>query len=780
MTSRWHKHGTKRRKGLFSAWHHVHDVDEIWINIKEIRLVSERGTVVTVSTKEQSVNLLEIKDDASVLFADTLLPQGKYSQIRLVLAGNNGHVIKNGKQYPLQVPSSEQSGFKLKGDFTIVSGLILRISLDFSIESLLFKFGWQYVMKPVIRVDEIETMLPFVPGILQMKLKTKVTISADSRGLFNQTGLSSLDAINVKYECVNIVNFLEHMKFQNIDAVTASKVGLDRIFIFAFRDRTDILEAMLEYAGDPNVEQVFPDTIMHSSAVPNDPQATGAQNTYLTDINAFNGWDVTTGSASITVAVLDTGVDHLHADLAGKVVLGDSFYMDYCTQTVCAECGCVSQQHACLQRGNKDSTDVESHGTHVAGILGAVTNNSTGIAGINWQSPILSVRVLDKHGKGALNCGNKPTCGSESMIGAGIVEATQQGARVINLSLGGDAFDVCYPNGVCLPSNPVESAAVEYAFARGVVIVAATGNENKQVYVQPGSPTQQAYYPATYKNVIAVGALNTGTTSRANFSNYGKVDVVAPGTGIYSTIPNNSYAFYAGTSMATPQVAGLASLILSRNSRLLPEIVARAIYTTATDINAGIDPNPACVIGVGYDNCTGWGRINVAAALNSVLVIPTPIDNGDGTITDMTNLMWMKCSLGQNLTDPGCAGGAAGYTWANAFGACSGLNFAGYTDWRLPTRDELNSIIKCANGNPTPPADNSSKCYQIPTGIVNINGTYFPITSAGFATSIYWTASDFGNCGFSPCPWVTVFDPGGTGYGYRSTNPAKVRCVRNP
>lgn len=152
MTSRWHNHGAKKRKGLFSAWHHVsawhhaRDVDEIWINIKEIRLVSETGTIVTVSTKEQSVNLLEVKDDASVLFADTLLPQGKYDQIRLVLADDNGHVLKNGREYPLVVPSSDESGLKLKGQFTIVSGLLLRLSLDFSVHSLIFKLGRHYIM----------------------------------------------------------------------------------------------------------------------------------------------------------------------------------------------------------------------------------------------------------------------------------------------------------------------------------------------------------------------------------------------------------------------------------------------------------------------------------------------------------------------------------------------------------------------------------------------------------------------------------------------------------
>lgn len=763
--------------GIFTAKSQNLEVDSIWLNLTEVRLVSKTGSIITVSNQPRQINLLEIKDDAATLFADAFLPQGSYTQIRLVLAADNGYVVKDGQQFPLKVPSGAQSGLKIDGEFTIVSGLILKLVLDFSVDSLHWNQGQGYMLKPVTHIREIETMLPFVECLLLIKLKNKVSISPGSFGQPNVTGITSIDNLNQKHECGIITNFLEYLQFSNLDHETAAKVGLDRVYVFTFRDQTDILAAMLDYANDANVEQVYPDTWVNASLTPNDPQAnpvSGAQRFYLNDINAYNGWDTTTGAANITVAVVDTGVDHQHPDLAGKVTLGDSFTMGWCSYTPSCPvgCACDTLEYRCPIRGNKNSTDVEQHGTHVAGTIGAMTNNGAGIAGINWQSQILSIRTFDSFG-----------FSSESAIGAGIIEAASQGARVINMSFRGFGYDICYENGACRPSHPAESAAVEYAYARGVVLVAATGNDATRISAQPGSPTQMAAFPASFPNVIAVGALNTGTISRASFSNFGKVDIMAPGTSIYSTIPNSGYAFFSGTSMATPQVAGLASLILSRNNKLLPEQVARAIYTTAIDINSGVDPNPQCIIAAGYDNCTGWGRINIAAAVNSVIVVPIPVDNGDGTITDVTSLMWMKCSLGQNLTDPSCAGGATDYTWSNAFPACENLNFAGYTDWRLPTRDELNSLITCANGNSRPPADNISKCYQLPTGNVNINTTYFPNTPAGFFTSIYWTATDFGACGPSnflrPCPWVTVFDPGGTGYGYNAINPGKVRCVRH-
>lgn len=761
--------------GVFSAKSQNLDVDAIWLNLVEIRLVPKTGNIITVSNQPKQINLLAMKDDAAPLFADTLLPQGSYTQIRLVLAAENGYVVKDGQQFSLKVPSGAQSGLKIDGDFTVVSGLILRLTLDFSVDSLHWNKGQGYMLKPVTHIKEIETMLPFVEGLLIMKLKSKIIVTPGSYGLPNVTGITSIDNLNVKHQCGIVSNFLEYMQFTNIDQETAAKVGLDRIYIFTFRDQADVLEAMLDYGQDANVEQVYPDTWMNPSLIPNDPRAnpvTGQQRFYLNDINAYNGWDTTTGSSNISVAVVDTGVDHLHPDLSSRVTLGDSFSLGWCTYTpACGVgCDCGSEDYRCLQRGHRDSTDISSHGTHVAGIIGAVTNNATGIAGINWQSPILSFRVFNDNLRAA-----------QSSIGAGIIEATGQGARVINMSFGEYAFDICYANGMCRPGLPAESAAVEYAYARGVVLVAATGNHNRLIAAQPGSSSVLANYPSSYPQVIAVGALNAGTLTRANFSNFGKVDVVAPGTPIHSTIPNSGYEYFEGTSMAAPQVAGLASLILSRNDKLLPELVARAIYTTATDINTGVDPNPQCIIGAGYDNCTGWGRINIAAAVNSVIVVPVPIDNGDGTVTDVTSLMWTKCSLGQNLSDPGCAGGAGGYTWAIAFAECDNLNFAGYTDWRLPSRDELNSLIVCANGNPRPPADNVSKCYAIPQSFPNINTTMFPNTPGGFLTSIYWTATNFGVCGsLNPCPWVTVFGAGGTGYGVSAAFGAHVRCVRNP
>lgn len=778
--------GHHHKHGLFACFHQKIEADEIWLNVQEVQLIAKNGSKIIVSDGPKSLNLLEINSDASVLFADKTIPEGAYSQIRLVLASENGHVIKDNKQYPLKISGYPENTLKINGNFRVYSGITLRLTIDFTMDSFQFRNGKEFYAKPVLVLNKEESMLPFTPGLLMMKLKSKIQVSKDQRGLPNITGIPSIDTLNQKYQVMVIANFLDYLNFQNIDPKAAEKSGVDRIFIFTYGSQTDVLLAMQEYAVDANVEKVFPDTVNQAAiTIPNEPNAhniTGTQRFALNSINAYNGWDVTTGSSSIVTAVLDTGVDHQHPDLSGKVTLGDSFYLEYCGETVCTGCGCNAKDFVCVQRGTKDSTDVQFHGTHVAGTIGAITNNAQGVAGIDWQTQILSIRVLDKHGKGAVRCSNPSSpCGSDSMIGAGIVEATQQGAKVINMSLGGTSYDICYPDGRCYSGSPAESAAVEYAFARGVVVVAAAGNSGIETGLSPNSAGRPVSAPASFPQVISVGAVNTGGITRAGFSNFGKVDVMAPGTNILSTLPNGTYGTLSGTSMAAPHVSGLASLIFARNRNLLPETIARAIYTSATDITAIVDPNPSCVIGNGLDNCTGWGLIDVFATLNSVLVVPVPIDNGDGTITDVTTLMWMKCSLGQNLTDPGCAGTAGAYIWSNSFSACGDLNFAGYTDWRLPSRDELNSIITCRNGAPRPPANNIGKCYSIPQGPPNINATYFPNTPGGFTTSIYWTSTNFGSCGtLNPCPWVTAFDPGGTGYGVSANFGGRVRCVRGP
>lgn len=269
--------------------------------------------------------------------------------------------------------------------------------------------------------------------------------------------------------------------------------------------------------GLPFVDLAEPDYVARSYGVPNDPGYPSQWG--LAKVGAPSAWDVSQGHGDVVIAIVDTGVDLDHEDLAPKLTQGYDFV-------------------------NSDSLadDDNGHGTHCAGIAAAATNNATGIAGLGFDCSIMPIKVLDAGGTGTY-----------SSVAAGIVWATDNGADVISLSLGGPA-----------PSQTLLDA-VEYAWSQGVVVVAAAGNDN----------STQPSYPAYYEKAIAVAATDSSDL-RASFSNYGGwVDVGAPGTAIYSTYNNGGYATLSGTSMATPLVAGLVGL-LRADGRFASASAARA------------------------------------------------------------------------------------------------------------------------------------------------------------------------------------------------------------
>lgn len=264
---------------------------------------------------------------------------------------------------------------------------------------------------------------------------------------------------------------------------------------------------------------------------------------------------------SVKIAVVDTGVDYTHPDLAGKV---------------------DTQQDWDFVNNDNDAMDDNLHGTHVAGIAAAATNNNVGVASVSINSAnILPIKVLDQGGSGYY-----------SWIASGIIYAADHGAKVINLSLGGSVRSTTLEN------------AVNYAWNKGVIVVAAAGNNNNS------SKT----YPGAYTNAMAVWASDQND-ARASFSSYGSwVDIGAPGVSILSTVPINKdtkdgnqdgYYFASGTSMATPYVTGLAGLIASQHPEWSAAQVRSKIESTA-------DPVGGRFYSRGY---LGKGRINVFRAL---------------------------------------------------------------------------------------------------------------------------------------------------------------------
>ncbi len=329
---------------------------------------------------------------------------------------------------------------------------------------------------------------------------------------------------------------------------------------------------------DPRVLYAEPNYIIHASGIPDDPSYT-SQWAY-TKIQAPAAWDIVTGATSVTIAIIDTGIDEGHPDLASKIVPGYDFIDN-----------------------DSNPHDLNGHGTHVAGIAAAVTNNNVGVAGMSWGAKIMPLRVLDA-------AGNGDTAG----VAAGIGWAEIMGAQIINLSLGGTSGSQTLLN------------AVTSAHDAGLLVIAAMGNLNS------AAPE----YPAAYANVMAVSATDQAD-NRAPYSNYGAHnDIAAPGgamymchssSGIYSTLPTyavylnttptcnyyQGYDFLQGTSQATPFVSGLAALLWSMDPTLTPDQVEQIIENTAVDLGTP-----------GWDQTFGWGRINALAAVESLLVLSPP------------------------------------------------------------------------------------------------------------------------------------------------------------
>lgn len=316
-----------------------------------------------------------------------------------------------------------------------------------------------------------------------------------------------------------------------------------------------VSEAIARAKQCPDILVAEPNYYLYATdTFPNDPN--WADQYGLTAINAPQGWDTTTGSSAVTIAIVDTGVDLTHTDLASKIVAGYDFV-------------------------NNDSVpqDDNGHGTHVAGIAAAVSNNGAGIAGVSWGARIMPIKVL-----------NASASGSFSNAAAGIVWATDHGAQIINLSLGGSA------------DSTILRDAIDYAYQNGVTLIAASGN----------SGSASILYPARYPNVIAVGATDAGNL-RASFSNFGaELDVVAPGVNIYST-GIGSYFYNSGTSMSTPFVSGLAAILRGIPGSGSPESIAWEIKSSALDL--GIP---------GKDDLYGYGIIQMDAAIQLVWVTATP------------------------------------------------------------------------------------------------------------------------------------------------------------
>ncbi len=276
----------------------------------------------------------------------------------------------------------------------------------------------------------------------------------------------------------------------------------------------------------------------------------------LEKIDAPHAWPLSKGSG-VLVAVLDSGVDLDHPDLDGKVRTDIDY--DYIN-------------------GDDVAQDDNGHGTHVAGIIAAETDNAQGVAGLGWETQIVPYKVLDNDGNG-----------TTSGIVDAIYAATDAGAKVINMSLGSAPGA-----GPCSNFTTLQ-AAIDYAYDHGVLVVVAAGND---------SDDASTVVPANCAHVLTVSSTDSDD-SLSSFSNTGSViDVSAPGGFIYSTVLDDSYTYMSGTSMATPYVAGLAALVFAAHPAYTPDQVASAILDRAVDLGLP-----------GWDDHFGCGRIDAFEAV---------------------------------------------------------------------------------------------------------------------------------------------------------------------
>lgn len=337
-------------------------------------------------------------------------------------------------------------------------------------------------------------------------------------------------------------------------------------------------ETLARLRGSGEIETVRPDHRTRIADIPNDTyfdayqynlrnrgglmDIGGGYQFLLTagaDIKAVPAWDAAEGDSEIVIAVLDTGVDREHIDLAAKVL---SPGRDFANE-------------------DNDAADDHWHGTHVAGIAAADTGNAAGIAGVARNCRILPVKVVDNSGDGYY-----------SWMIDGIIWATDQGADIINISLGGD-----------VPDTYLEDAC-RYAYDHGAVVVAAAGNDAGAVL-----------YPAAYDETVLAVAASDYNDAIASYSCYGpEIDVAAPGAWILGPVPQDyvgpeelPYIFASGTSAAAPQAAGLAALLKSLKPGLTVDQIMWIIRYTADDINGTTLP--------GRDDHAGYGRINMERAL---------------------------------------------------------------------------------------------------------------------------------------------------------------------
>ncbi|MCX7993889.1 MAG: S8 family serine peptidase [Fimbriimonadales bacterium] len=360
--------------------------------------------------------------------------------------------------------------------------------------------------------------VPYVPGRLLVKFRADIS-ATQAQGIVHASG-------------ARIVGEIPRI---GVKVIQLPPRASEMAYARAFGQRREVQYVQLDQIHQP--AQITPNDYYYP------------YQWHLPKISAPLAWSYTTGSSGVIIAVLDTGVDAAHPDLAAKMVPGWNFFDN-----------------------NADSSDVLGHGTRIAGIAAAVSNNSTGVASVAWGCRIMPIRISSPSG-----------LASDTTIASGLIWAADRGARVANVS-----YDI--------NESPLISDAARYFQARGGVVIFAAGNAG--AFLSRADDPNILHVSATDRNDV----INSWSTT-GNF-----IDLSAPGSGISTTNLGGGYASSTGTSASAPIVAGVAALILSVNPSLSGQQVQDILKRSADDLGS-----------LGWDPQYGWGRVNAARAVNMAL-----------------------------------------------------------------------------------------------------------------------------------------------------------------
>jgi len=374
---------------------------------------------------------------------------------------------------------------------------------------------------------------------------------------------------------------------------------LSLLYRMTYTSTLDAREAARIFSQDPNIEFAEPNYYVYANVTPDDTDY--AQQWHLIKIKAPDAWDLNQGSTGVVIGIVDSGIDLNHPDLVANLwtnadeipdngvdddsngYIDDYYGWDFVSSDKTPE--------PVPGSGNNDGV---SHGTHVAGIASAVTNNGVGVAGVGWKCKVMAVKILSSSGSG-----------TTSRALSGMQYAVDNGAQIINCSFGG-GYSASY------------DTIIDYIHALGGLVVAAAGNDNIDIDADPQSPISN---DRSNNRVLGVASTDDND-AKSSFSNYGStyVDVSAPGSLIYSTLFNDGsasfsadYGLESGTSMSTPVVSGVAALLKSKNSSLTNTQLISLIKSNSDDVGLG--------------SSMGTGRVNARAALAAAPNPTSPAPN---------------------------------------------------------------------------------------------------------------------------------------------------------